>query len=111
MGHAGRHKESIALTQAAGAQLPLHASVIVDAVEGADELIVPAVILEELAAMREELLQVRIGGIQQTVVDLVGEGHVGVEVQSFEIPVRVFEDDVLEMIDRNAEWLRTGERA
>ena len=77
---------------------------------GLDELIVPAVIHEQLAAVGEEGFEVGVVGIEQTVVDLVGEGDVFVEVEGQVVPLGIFEDHILKMRDRNRERLRAGQR-
>ena len=65
--------------------------VIVDSVERSDIWIAPSVIHQQLSTVAEEFLQIRIHGASRAIVDLVGNGHVAIEVQSAKVPVRVVE--------------------
>ena len=65
---------------------------------------------DQLAAVREEVFEIRVGGADQILVELVREGDVLVEVEREEVPARIVEDDVLEVRDRNSEGLGSGER-
>jgi hypothetical protein len=54
----------------------------------------------------KELFQIRIGRRDDSIVQLVGERHIAIEVERVEIPVRVLEYKVLEMGSDNG-WLGT----
>src|SRR5437867_3459281 len=99
MRHARRHEQPDGIGHLRrAAQRGQDAVVVVDGVSGRDERIVPAVVQKELAAPAEKLFQVWIGGVEQPVVQFVCEIDIVVEVERPEVPVRILEHDVLEMI-------------
>ena len=99
MRHTRRHEQPDGIGHLRrAAQRGQDAVVIIDRVSGRDERIVPAVVQKELAAPAEKLFQVRIGGVEQPVVQFVCEIDIVVEVERPEVPVRILEHDVLEMI-------------
>ena len=58
--------------------------------------------------MPEEGFQIWIGRVNGSIVDLVGESYIAVEIEIPPIVIRVLEHHVFEMIDRNRERLRAG---
>ncbi len=71
--------------------------VVVDGVLRCDEAVGETVVEDELAAVGEEGLEVGVGCGESSVVDLLGDGYVGVEVEGAGVPFGVFEDDVFEV--------------
>ena len=63
------------------------AVVVVDGIEGGDELVVPAVIDDQFAAVPEVGSEIRVGGADQILIELVREGDVLVEsrVRKFQL--------------------------
>ena len=61
---------------------------------------------DEFAAVGEEGLEVGVGCGESSAVDLLGDGYVGVEVESAGFPLGVFEDDVFEVRGSNGKHRR-----
>ena len=78
-----------------------HALVVVDGVLRRNARVAPAVIDEQLAAVRDELREIRVNGVEPR-RGLVGQRDVAVEVQLLRIPLLVLEDDVLEEVRRRS---------
>src|SRR4051812_531467 len=109
--HAGGHEEAKGRVDLGGStHLRGNTVEVVDGIEGSNELIIPAVIDDQLAAVREVGLEIWVGGADQILVELVREGDVLVEIESEEVPAQIVEDDVLEVRERNSKGLGTGER-
>ena len=68
-------------------------------------------ILDQLSAVRKEWLQVRIGGVDPVAVQLLGARDIAIEIERSEIPVRILEDHVPEIIQPDRERLRSSPRA
>ena len=102
MVHAGGHEQTHRVLHFGG---PAHCIgdgiVIVDGVLWSDGAVVPTVIQQQLS---EELLQIRIRRRDDPIVQLVGKGHIAVEIQRSEIPVWILEDQVFE-IGCDNRWL------
>src|SRR3989449_7914418 len=74
MVHPRRHKQAHGVLHLLGpAHCAYYAVVIVDAVLRGDAGVGPAVVQQELSAMREEFFQIRVGCSEDSVVELVGE--------------------------------------
>jgi hypothetical protein len=105
--HAGRHEQAVRLVDLVAAPEPrLDALVIVHAVERRNLLVVPAVVLNELPAAREERLQVRVNGVHESARNLVARGDARVEVERPVVPIDVVEHDVPEMAFGDRERLQ-----
>ena len=65
---------------------------------GRDAGLGPALIQDQLAAPTDEGAQAGIVGVEDLVGRRIGLGQVAVEVQRLRIPVRILEDDVLEVV-------------
>ena len=87
MVHAGRHKQAdrlLCFFQAS--QFGNDTVEVVDAVARGDEIIVPTVIDDELAAVRGEVSEIGIDGFEQVVVvEFFGERDVFVSIECAEI--------------------------
>jgi hypothetical protein len=94
--HAGSHEQSNGglCLFAAGVKDVL---VIADGVLRRDQRVAPAVIHDQLAAVREEFPQVGIGRSDHTIIELVGQSNVGIKVQLSKVPGRVMEDEIFEV--------------
>ena len=107
--HPGRHEETIEVLGFASRTDPCdHALVVVDAVLSGDLLVVPAVILNKLAAALPEREQIRVVGreLPQRRVDRVGFREVLVEIERSVVPRGITMDDVLVVTLGNDERLR-----
>ena len=105
MVHSRRHEQAHRVLHFGGpAHCIGHAIVIVDGVLWSDGAVVPTVVEQQLSSLREELLQIRIGRRDDSIVQLVGKGHIAVEIQRMEVPVWILEDQVFEM-GRDNRWL------
>src|SRR5215469_654017 len=99
MSHARHHKKTIRIANFARATRRFdHALVIVNAVERRNLPIAPTVILDQLPAVAEEWLQVRIHRIDQAAVGFFSERPVAIEIQRPEIPLWILEDHILKKI-------------
>ena len=110
MAHAWRHKEADGrLRSRKAAKFGDDAIEIVDAVERRDEVVGPAVIEDEFAAMRGELSEVGIDGFKNVVaVEFGGEAHVLSGIERAEVPSGIFVNDETEVIIRDGEWFGAG---
>src|ERR1051325_3055322 len=101
MGHARRHKETEAVVDvAAGAagDLP-HLLVILDRRERRDLRVGPAVIHQQLAAAREERLEIRIARVDVAADALLELLRIAVGVELRDRPLRVVVDEVTIVIE------------
>ena len=55
--------------------------------------------IADLSAVREESLQFRIQSVDVTLLDLCGPLDVAVKIHRLVIPIRIFEDDILPVVD------------
>jgi hypothetical protein len=81
MAHPGRHEEANGVLRFLRSTHDCnHVVVIIDGVPRGDARVDPAMVKQELASVREEFFQVRIGCRDKPVVQLVGECHIAIEV-------------------------------
>ena len=93
--HARRHEQPDAVRGLSGPERLLHAVEVLDRVVGRDVLIAPAVIHQQLAAVREELLAM--SGSVAFMMRFSGRSKrvdVLVEVERLPVPVGILENDV-----------------
>ena len=98
MHHSRYHKKSVEILRRAPiADVGDHAFIVVDAALGSDPLVVPAVILENLAATLPERAEIRVRRVELTDsrVNRVRFGKITIHIERQEIPVRIAEHDVL----------------
>src|SRR5581483_2011388 len=69
-----------------------HALEVVDAVGRSHRLVAPAVVLQELASTLEERLEVRVDGVHDPTVRLLGATHVDVQIECAVVPVGIAKD-------------------
>jgi hypothetical protein len=107
--HSRHHEKSVEiLCRAPIADVGDHAFVVVDAVLGSDLLVVPAVILENLAATLPERAEIRVCRVELTDsrVNRVRFGKIAIHIEREEIPIRIAERECRQvMIGEPARWL------
>ena len=98
MQHAGSHEQAhpVLLLRTHRFQ---HAVVVIDAVFGRNELVNPTMPEKQLAASGLKGFQVGIQGCYMFVL-FVAQGCVAGEIEIAPIPVRIFMDEVPEMVER-----------
>src|SRR5437867_9757765 len=109
MSHSGSHEQAVkTLDVAAAAEERHHALVVVATVLRGDQLVAPAVVLEQLAAALPELPEIWIGGVEDRskLRFSLDEGLVASRIGEVEcppVPVRIGEHEPFIMCDRNRE--------
>src|SRR5713226_2060707 len=76
-----------------------------NAVDWRDLVICPAVILQQFSAVRKERIQVWICGAYDVAIGLFSQRQIGIEVHCFVIPIRFFENNILEIAVRDTDRL------
>ena len=84
--------------------------VVIDGVLRCDDTVGEAVVEDEFAAVGEEGLEIGVGCGEGSVVDLLCDGDVAVEVEGAGVPLGVFEDDVFEVRGSNRKPLARRRR-
>src|SRR5207302_7912384 len=87
-----------------------NAGVVVDARKRRNRTVGPPVIHQELPAVAGESLEVWIGRIGYSVVHLVCLREIAVEIERSPVPVWIFENNILEVIDRPGDRVFAAER-
>src|SRR5712692_828851 len=98
VGHSRHHEEPVEVFSRPSIAHPRDdAVVIIDAVLRCNLLVVPAVILEELATALFERAEVGVGRVELTGfrINSVGLDEIAIEIERSEIPVQIAEDYVL----------------
>ena len=87
-----------------------HARVIVDARTRRNRTVGPPVIHQKLPAIAGKFLEVGIGHIGYSVVHLVCLREIAVEIERSPVPVWIFENNILEVIDGPGDRVFAAER-
>ena len=99
MGHSGNHKQPVGTAHLRrAAERVRDAVVVIDAVQRRDQIVVPSVILNQLAAMPEERLEIRIPRVNRPALTFQ-QRDIAVEVERPIVPFGVFEYTVLQTVN------------